>query len=78
MMLIFRFGKREKHIYLNLSKGTNVDSQITIFFFNLQMPVMTGHVAVNGDIAYVSQQAWIFNGTLKENILFGKQYHHDK
>ena len=26
-------------------------------------------------MAYVAQQAWIFNSTLRENILFGKQYH---
>ncbi|GAB1600015.1 multidrug resistance-associated protein 9-like isoform X1 [Argonauta hians] len=30
-----------------------------------------GSMAVTGNIAYTPQQAWIFNGTLKENILFG-------
>lgn len=27
-----------------------------------------------GTAAYVSQQAWIQNATLKDNILFGKSY----
>ena len=31
-----------------------------------------GHVALQGSVAYVPQQAWIQNNTLKENILFGK------
>ncbi|XP_077987353.1 ATP-binding cassette sub-family C member 5-like isoform X2 [Glandiceps talaboti] len=39
-----------------------------------QMQLMSGTVAVGGSIAYVSQQAWIFNATLRENILFGLQY----
>jgi ABC-type sulfate/molybdate transport systems ATPase subunit len=28
-------------------------------------------VFVNGSVAYVSQEAWIFSGTVQENILFG-------
>ena len=31
-----------------------------------------------GSIAYVPQQAWIQNATLKDNILFGKNYNHSK
>jgi ATP-binding cassette subfamily C (CFTR/MRP) protein 1 len=31
-----------------------------------------GKVNVNGSIAYVPQQAWILNSTLKENVLFTK------
>ena len=29
---------------------------------------------VNGSIAYVPQQAWVFNATIRENILFGKPF----
>eukprot|EP00106_Octopus_bimaculoides_P007974 XP_014775416.1 PREDICTED: multidrug resistance-associated protein 5-like [Octopus bimaculoides] len=32
-----------------------------------------GTTAIDGSIAYTPQQAWIFNGTLKENILFGQE-----
>lgn len=31
-------------------------------------------VLVRGSVAYVNQQAWIFNATIRENILFGKPY----
>ncbi|CAD8077788.1 unnamed protein product [Paramecium sonneborni] len=30
---------------------------------------------INGQIAYVSQKAWIQNATVKDNILFGNPYH---
>mmetsp|Transcript_42910 Transcript_42910/g.71422 ORF Transcript_42910/g.71422 Transcript_42910/m.71422 type:complete len:1444 (-) Transcript_42910:118-4449(-) len=33
-----------------------------------------GDVMVNGRIAYVAQQAWIINASLRENILFGSTY----
>ncbi|KAG0329564.1 hypothetical protein BG004_002309 [Podila humilis] len=32
-----------------------------------------GRVQVRGRLAYVPQQAWIMNATLKDNILFGKE-----
>ncbi|KAG0088379.1 hypothetical protein BGZ92_006256 [Podila epicladia] len=37
-----------------------------------------GVVKVFGDIAYVPQQAWIVNATLKENILFGQPFDQEK
>jgi ABC-type multidrug transport system fused ATPase/permease subunit len=33
-----------------------------------------GKINVNGSIAYVAQQAWIQNATIRENILFGRDY----
>ncbi|KAL0973582.1 hypothetical protein UPYG_G00206420 [Umbra pygmaea] len=43
-----------------------------------QMTLLEGTVAVNGDFAYVAQQAWIFNATLRDNILFGKDYEEER
>lgn len=43
-----------------------------------QMTLLDGNVAVNGGFAYVAQQAWILNDSLKENILFGNEYDRDK
>ncbi|KAF8932761.1 hypothetical protein BGZ58_006839, partial [Dissophora ornata] len=37
-----------------------------------------GYVKTIGRIAYVPQQAWILNATLRENILFGKEFDHDR
>jgi ABC-type transport system involved in cytochrome bd biosynthesis fused ATPase/permease subunit len=36
-----------------------------------------GHMAAKGSIAYVAQQAWILNATVRENILFGKPWDED-
>ncbi|KAF9344593.1 Canalicular multispecific organic anion transporter 2, partial [Mortierella sp. AD094] len=33
-----------------------------------------GTVTVYGDVAYVPQQAWIINATVRDNILFGKPF----
>uniref|UniRef100_A0A3Q1G7M3 ATP-binding cassette, sub-family C (CFTR/MRP), member 12 n=1 Tax=Acanthochromis polyacanthus TaxID=80966 RepID=A0A3Q1G7M3_9TELE len=37
-----------------------------------QMHLLQGSVIADGTFAYVSQQAWIFHGTVQENILMGK------
>lgn len=37
-----------------------------------------GVVKIFGDIAYVPQQAWIVNATLKDNILFGQPFDQEK
>ncbi|XP_069069026.1 ATP-binding cassette sub-family C member 5 isoform X2 [Pleurodeles waltl] len=43
-----------------------------------QMTLLEGSIAVNGTFAYVAQQAWILNATLRENILFGKEYEEER
>ena len=35
---------------------------------------MSGKVKVSGKLSYVSQEPWMFMGTLRENILFGMPY----
>lgn len=37
-----------------------------------EMEKLEGDVSVRGSVAYVPQQAWIQNSTLKDNILFGR------
>ena len=39
-----------------------------------EMEKIKGKVNVDGTIAYVPQQAWIQNATLKDNILFGRPW----
>ena len=39
-----------------------------------EMNKVDGEVHINGTIAYVPQTAWILNATLKQNILFGRDY----
>ncbi|KAM6306423.1 ATP-binding cassette sub-family C member 2 [Aegotheles albertisi] len=38
-----------------------------------EMENIKGHVNIQGSLAYVPQQAWIQNATLKDNILFGSE-----
>uniref|UniRef100_A0A671FZU3 ATP-binding cassette sub-family C member 5 n=1 Tax=Rhinolophus ferrumequinum TaxID=59479 RepID=A0A671FZU3_RHIFE len=38
-----------------------------------QMTLLEGSIAASGTFAYVAQQAWILNATLRDNILFGKE-----
>ena len=37
-----------------------------------------GDVNITGKIFYVSQEAWIFSSTVRQNILFGKQYDEER
>ncbi|KAB0372887.1 hypothetical protein FD755_015640, partial [Muntiacus reevesi] len=43
-----------------------------------ELPRSQGKVSVHGRIAYVSQQPWLFPGTVRSNILFGKKYEKDR
>nr|XP_014335662.1 PREDICTED: multidrug resistance-associated protein 4 isoform X2 [Bos mutus] len=43
-----------------------------------ELPPSQGQVSVHGRIAYVSQQPWVFPGTVRSNILFGKKYGKDR
>ncbi|NXY69746.1 MRP2 protein, partial [Glareola pratincola] len=38
-----------------------------------EMENVKGHINIQGSLAYVPQQAWIQNATLKDNILFGSE-----
>uniref|UniRef100_A0A670I632 Multidrug resistance-associated protein 4 n=1 Tax=Podarcis muralis TaxID=64176 RepID=A0A670I632_PODMU len=43
-----------------------------------ELSAAKGFTDVRGRIAYVSQQPWVFSGTVRSNILFGKEYHKEK
>ena len=40
------------------------------------MEKVDGTISINTDkrIAYVAQQAWIMNATVRENIIFGQEF----
>ena len=42
-----------------------------------EMETISGMVNTKGKIAFVPQQAWLKNATLKDNILFGKRFKKD-
>ncbi|XP_030057237.1 ATP-binding cassette sub-family C member 4 [Microcaecilia unicolor] len=39
-----------------------------------ELPKDSGFVDIRGRVGYVSQQPWVFSGTVRSNILFGKEY----
>ena len=43
-----------------------------------EMPVTDGTIQCCGTTAYVPQMPWVFSGTLRENILFGRPFDFDK
>ncbi|XP_067134904.1 ATP-binding cassette sub-family C member 4-like [Centruroides vittatus] len=43
-----------------------------------EIPITSGEVSVKGKISYASQEAWVFNATVRDNILFGEEYQEDK
>ena len=43
-----------------------------------ELPVLKGVVKVNGRVAYVPQQPWVFCASLRQNIVFGNEYDQDR
>ncbi len=39
-----------------------------------EMNLLEGHTKVNGSVSYVPQDAWIYSATIRENVLFGKEF----
>ncbi|XP_065808672.1 ATP-binding cassette sub-family C member 12-like [Labrus bergylta] len=69
-----------RNVSFTLQKGRllgvcgNVGSGKTSLICSLleQMHLQQGSVSVDGSIAYLSRQAWIFYGTVQDNILMGE------
>ncbi|XP_063913812.1 probable multidrug resistance-associated protein lethal(2)03659 isoform X2 [Zophobas morio] len=40
-----------------------------------EIPHLQGSVQIGATISYAAQEPWIFDGTVRENILFGELYH---
>lgn len=39
-----------------------------------ELPVDKGHIEVNGEISFASQEPWLFSASIRQNILFGMPY----
>ncbi|XP_028258102.1 multidrug resistance-associated protein 9-like [Parambassis ranga] len=71
-----------RNISFTLPKGKllgvcgNVGSGKTSLISSIleQMYFLQGSLSADGTFAYVSQQAWIFHGTVQENILMGEPF----
>ena len=43
-----------------------------------ELPVVSGKMSSSNNIAYVSQTPWVFSGTVRENIVFGRHFNEEK
>ena len=43
-----------------------------------ELPVKEGTLQVNGNISYASQEPWLFAGSVRQNIIFGREYVKDR
>lgn len=43
-----------------------------------ELPLASGKMSIRGRISYSAQEPWIFAGTVRENVLFGKPYNEDR
>ena len=43
-----------------------------------ELQIKDGQISVNGRLSYASQEAWIFGGSIRENILFDSEYDEEK
>ncbi|KAK7322538.1 hypothetical protein VNO77_25923 [Canavalia gladiata] len=41
-------------------------------------PLANGNATIRGTVAYVPQISWIYNATVRENILFGSKFEHER
>ena len=43
-----------------------------------EIPISSGRISCIGKMAYVSQMPWVYSGTLRENIVFGRHFVEEK
>ncbi|GAB6030088.1 Multidrug resistance-associated protein 9 [Chamberlinius hualienensis] len=67
---------KQKLIGISGRVGSGKSSLINVILG--QLNVLGGDVSVRGRCGYVSQQAWIINSTVLDNITFGETYHEKK
>ena len=43
-----------------------------------EIPISSGKISCVGKMAFVSQTPWVYSGTVRDNIVFGKEFHEQK
>ncbi|KAG9508804.1 Multidrug resistance-associated protein 4, partial [Fragariocoptes setiger] len=39
-----------------------------------ELPITSGKIVIRGKMSYSAQEAWIFSGTIRDNVLFGRDF----
>ncbi|KAL1920360.1 uncharacterized protein VTP21DRAFT_737 [Calcarisporiella thermophila] len=68
-------GQRE-HLLVAGQSGSAKSSLLLGLLDQIDIP--SGSVHLNGRASYSSQVAWLFNGTIQENIIFGLEYDEER
>jgi ATP-binding cassette subfamily C (CFTR/MRP) protein 4 len=43
-----------------------------------ELPLSGGSMFCGGHIAYSAQQPWVFSASIRQNVLFGKEYEEER
>ncbi|XP_050503306.1 probable multidrug resistance-associated protein lethal(2)03659 isoform X2 [Diabrotica virgifera virgifera] len=43
-----------------------------------ELPLFSGTIGVDGVVSYASQEPWLFAGSVRQNILFGREFNYQK
>ena len=43
-----------------------------------ELPISSGKISCIGKMAFVSQTPWVYSGTVRDNIVFGKEFHEQR
>ena len=71
----------KKGQFVSIIGGTGQGKSTLLNAILGELPTISGHknaVTIYGSIAYVPQESWVFNATLRENVLFGLPYDEEK
>ena len=67
--------------YRIIRRNKNLHSIYTIFtqssFLQTilgELPIHSGKISIQGKLGYAAQDPWLFDGTVRQNILFGNEY----
>lgn len=43
-----------------------------------ELPLKSGSIHIDGTVSYANQESWVFAASVRQNILFGEEYDHDR
>lgn len=72
-ILLYELVVSEKNLKIHAIVIFHLQSSLLMSILG-ELPLTEGQITVRGKIGYASQQAWIYNSSLQQNIIFGSEY----